>query len=67
MGKLKTHKGTASRVKITGTGKVQYNTMRMGHLKIKLKSQRRLRMKRSNVLSNTQTKKIRRAMPGLSV
>ena len=40
MPKMKTHKGTAKRVKITGTGKVLMNAHHRGHTRLKKPSEK---------------------------
>lgn len=48
MGKAKTHKGTAKRIKVTGGGKLRRGRQMAGHLKVG-KSSKRLRALRQAV------------------
>ncbi|GMU39584.1 MAG: hypothetical protein AMXMBFR23_04500 [Chloroflexota bacterium] len=61
MPKMKTHKGTAKRVKITGTGKVMLRTFNPKRAK---RSRAKMYENRENVLAHgTVVKAIRKNMP----
>jgi large subunit ribosomal protein L35 len=63
MPKMKTHKGTKARVKITGRGKVKAKRTGKRHLMTK-KSGKRIRTMRSPlIVSDTQEKRIRSLLP----
>ncbi|MEM6431611.1 MAG: 50S ribosomal protein L35 [Deinococcota bacterium] len=63
MPKMKTHKGTKARVKITGRGKVKAKRTGKRHLMTK-KSGKRIRQSRQPlVLSETQEKRIHALLP----
>lgn len=63
MPKMKTHKGTKARVKITGRGKVKAKRSGKRHLMTK-KSGNRIRQMRSPlIVSDTQEKRIRSLLP----
>jgi len=61
--KIKTHKATAKRFSMTGTGKVKYNHMNRRH-KLGLKAPKRKRQLRGTVLlSETHAPAIRKLLP----
>lgn len=65
MPKLKTHKATAKRIKVTGRRKLRRQKHRRGHLRRK-KSKRALRsMDKDQPVSKKDYKRIRRLLGGL--
>ncbi|HEX4662199.1 MAG TPA: 50S ribosomal protein L35 [Candidatus Saccharimonadales bacterium] len=62
MPKLKTHKGTAKRVKITGTGKVLRERAFGGHFLSKKSASRKRTISSSAVISGKNAKNIKRAL-----
>ncbi|CAN5445930.1 50S ribosomal protein L35 [soil metagenome] len=63
MPKLKTHKGTKARVKITGRGKVKAMKSGKRHLNYK-KSGKRIRQGRNGlILAETEVKRVYRLLP----
>ncbi len=50
--KLKTHKATAKRFKVTGTGKVKYNKQGNNHLKANKSRAQKARKKSTSTLSS---------------
>ncbi len=66
MPKLKTHKSTAKRFKVTGTGKIMRSAMPKGHLRRrKSKRTRRALDRTTPVLLHEQKKKIHQLAPSL--
>lgn len=62
MPKIKTHKTTAKRFKVTGSGKLRRRKSRASHLR-RRKSKRAKRELRTNVpVSKADTKRVRRAL-----
>ncbi|HOT73673.1 MAG TPA: 50S ribosomal protein L35 [Anaerohalosphaeraceae bacterium] len=59
MPKLKTHKGLAKRVKVTGTGKVKRRRCGGGHLLSDKSAKRRRRFGSSTLVEGVRAKKIR--------
>ena len=59
MPKLKTHKGLAKRVKVTGTGKVKRRRCGGGHLLSGKSAKRRRRFGSSTLVEGVRAKKIR--------
>ena len=59
MGKQKTHKGLAKRIKITGSGKVQRKRAGNSHLMRTKNAKRRRRLSSTTIVSGVRTKKIR--------
>ena len=66
MPKLKTHKSTAKRFKITATGKVMHTKVGKSHLR-RRKSKRNKRAfdRREQVMSSKQSKKVKALAPTL--
>ncbi len=63
MPKLKTKKGVAKRFKITKSGLVKKRSGNTGHLMSKKSSKRKRKLRRSDYLTATEGKKVRRMMP----
>lgn len=63
MPKLKTKKGVAKRFKITKSGLVKKKSGNRGHLLSKRSSKRKRRLRKSDYLTATEGKKIRRMLP----
>ncbi len=63
MPKMKTHKGTAKRVKVTGTGKMLMNTHHRGHFRSKKRSEKKYSMRRMSELDKTQSRRVKRLLP----
>lgn len=62
MPKLKTHKGTAKRVKITKTGKVTRQRASGGHLLAKKSKSRKRAINTTGVVTGSMAKNIKRAL-----
>jgi len=63
MPKMKTHKGTAKRFKLTGGGKVKHYPSWKTHKNVKKSGGRIRALKRNTVLSESFTKTIRHLLP----
>ncbi len=63
MPKLKTHKGIAKRVKITGKGKVKRKKMGKNHFLTKKDSSRKRELQKYTVQEGAQGKELKRALP----
>lgn len=66
MGKLKTHKATAKRFKISKTGKLVFTKPGFGHLNSKKDAVIKYRKNRPQSLSKDFTKKLKKLLPGVS-
>jgi large subunit ribosomal protein L35 len=62
MPKLKTHKGTAKRVKLTGTGKITRRRASGNHLLSKKSKSRKRAIKSTGVVTGSIAKNIKRAL-----
>lgn len=62
MPKLKTHKGTAKRVKLTGSGKVTRQRASGGHLLAKKSKSRKRAINTTGVVRGSMEKNIKRAL-----
>ena len=62
MPKLKTHKGTAKRVKLTGTGKITRQRAFGGHLLSKKSKSRKRAINTTAVVSGGMAKNVKRAL-----
>ncbi len=63
MPKQKTHKGTAKRFKITGTGKVKRMSMGKSHILTKKSRKRKRRLRKAKIQLGKQAQLIRRLLP----
>ncbi len=64
MGKLKTHKATVKRFKVSKSGKLQFSAPGFGHLNSKKDAVIKYRKNRTRVVSAGMAKKLKRLMPG---
>ncbi|MBH1980076.1 50S ribosomal protein L35 [Candidatus Saccharibacteria bacterium] len=62
MPKLKTHKGTAKRVKLTGTGKITRQRAFGGHLLAKKSKSRKRAINTTAVVTGGMAKNVKRAL-----
>jgi large subunit ribosomal protein L35 len=62
MPKLKTHKGTAKRVKVTKTGKITRQRASGGHLLAKKSKSRKRAINTTGVVTGSMAKNIKRAL-----
>lgn len=62
MPKLKTHKGTAKRVKVTKTGKITRQRASGGHLLAKKSKSRKRAIKTTGFVTGAMAKNIKRAL-----
>jgi large subunit ribosomal protein L35 len=62
MPKMKTHKGAAARVKITGSGKLRRRQKNRGHIMEKKPSKRTRRLAREVDVSSASEKRIKRML-----
>jgi len=67
MPKQKTHKGTKSRFRLTGTGKVKHRQSGTSHLASRLTQKRKRKLRGTAVVDKIEAKKIRRALCGNSL
>ncbi len=59
MPKMKTHKGTKKRFRLTATGKVKHRSAGTSHLAARMSKKRRRNLRRTDVLSERESAKIR--------
>ena len=64
MPKMKTHKGLAKRVKVTGTGKLVHHQAGAGHLMSSKSGKRRRQLRRVQLVSDTLTRRLRPLVRG---
>jgi large subunit ribosomal protein L35 len=62
MPKMKTNKGTAARIKITGTGRMRRRQMNRGHIMEKKSSTRTRKLDRELELSTSDERRIKRLL-----
>lgn len=63
MPKMKTHRGTAKRIRLSGTGKPVHNRAGKNHLLEHKTKRRKNRLNRSVVLSDSDRHRIKRLLP----
>ncbi len=63
MPKQKTHKGTAKRIKLTGTGKVKRMSMGKSHILTKKNRKRKRRLRQAKIQQGQQAKLIKKLLP----
>ena len=63
MPKMKTHKGTQKRVKVTGTGRLLMNVHHRGHNKAKKRKEKLYALRRMKEVDKTHTRRIKRLLP----
>jgi large subunit ribosomal protein L35 len=66
MPKMKTHKGTKKRFRLTAKGKVKHRQAGTSHLAVAVSKKRRRNLRGTKVLSKDMTAKITRALAGNS-
>jgi large subunit ribosomal protein L35 len=63
MPKMKTHRGAAKRVKVTGTGKLKRMRAYKSHILTKKTQKRKRRLRKSDLVSKGDAKRIARLLP----
>ncbi len=63
MPKMKTRKAAAKRYKVTASGKVKYKKQGTRHILTKKSPKRKRHLRHSDVLSDAETKKVRKLLP----
>lgn len=63
MPKMKTHRGAAKRFKKTGSGKFKRSRAYASHILEKKSPKRKRRLRKSSVVSTTETKRVARMLP----
>lgn len=63
MPKMKTHKGTAKRIKKTGSGKLKRKKAYHGHILTKKTPKRKRKLKKSTTVSNADKKRVKEMIP----
>lgn len=63
MPKMKTHRGAAKRMKITGTGKVKKAKAYKSHILEKKSSKRKRSLRKSNLVSAADAKRVKLLLP----
>ena len=66
MPKQKTHKGTKKRFRLTATGKVKHRAAGTSHLAARMSQKRKRRLRRTDVVSSVETRKISNLLCGNS-
>ncbi len=65
MPKMKTHRGAAKRLKVTGTGKVKRKKAYTSHILTKKSSKRKRNLRQSTLVSDGDYKRIKTLIPYL--
>jgi large subunit ribosomal protein L35 len=65
MPKLKTHRGAAKRFSLTGTGKVKRSKAYKSHILTKKSTKRKRNLRKSAILDERDSRKIKRLIPYL--
>ena len=65
MGKMKTHSGTAKRIKKTGTGKVKVSHSQRGHLLSAKSTSAKRSHKQANYVSDSDLKRIKQQIANI--
>ena len=63
MPKMKTHRGAAKRVKVTGTGKLKRMRSNKSHILTKKTTKRKRRLRQSSLVSKADEKKLNKILP----
>lgn len=63
MPKMKTHRGAAKRFKVTGSGKIKKNHAFKSHILEKKSAKRKRQLRHSAVISDSDTKRVKRMLP----
>jgi large subunit ribosomal protein L35 len=66
MPKQKTHKGTKKRFRLTATGKVKHRAAGTSHLAAHMSQKRKRKLRRTDVVSSVETRRIRDLLCGNS-
>lgn len=62
MPKMKTHRGLAKRVKVTGTGKVKRSKAYKSHILNKKSAKRKRNLRKSGLVSDSNLKQVKRML-----
>lgn len=62
MTKMKTHKATKKRFRITGTGKVKHRSAGTSHRQVRMSSKRRRRLRGTTVLETAMEKSVHKSL-----
>ena len=65
MPKMKTHRGSAKRFSLTGTGKLKRNKSNRQHILTKKTTKRKRQLRQSDLVSDHDTPRVRRLLPYL--
>ena len=63
MPKMKTHRGAAKRVKITGTGKLKRSKSLTNHFLTKKSAKTKRKLRKSGLVSKSDLKRVRKLLP----
>jgi len=63
MPKMKTHRGTAKRVKVTGTGKWKRHQAYTSHILTKKSAKRKRNLRKATLVSAGDMKRVRKLLP----
>lgn len=65
MPKMKTHRGAAKRLKVTGSGKIKRSKAYKSHILTKKSSKRKRNLRQSGLVSSGDMKRIKKVIPYL--
>jgi large subunit ribosomal protein L35 len=66
MPKMKTHKGTKKRFRLTAKGKVKHRSAGTSHLAARMSQKRKRKLRGTAVLSEAETRRVHEALSGNS-
>ena len=64
MPKMKTHKGTKKRFRLTATGKVKHRAAGTSHLAARMSQKRKRNLRRTTTIAAADRDKVKRLLPG---
>jgi large subunit ribosomal protein L35 len=63
MPKMKTHRASAKRMRVTGTGKVRRSSSGLNHMMRGKPARRRRKLRKNSLVSDQESKRIKRLLP----
>ncbi len=63
MPKMKTHRGAAKRLKMTGTGRIRRNKANKSHILTKKTTKRKRRLRKPDLVAKSDEKRLKKILP----
>ncbi|MEQ8331074.1 MAG: 50S ribosomal protein L35 [Longimicrobiales bacterium] len=63
MPKMKTHRGAAKRLKITGSGRIKRNKANKSHILTKKTTKRKRRLRKPDLVAKSDEKRLKKILP----